>query len=50
MLKENKKSDFFNQLAFEPLTRSNWDKFVGLFGEKGACGNCWCMDRFVQII
>jgi GNAT superfamily N-acetyltransferase len=43
MLKENKKSDFFNQLAFEPLTRSNWDKFVGLFGEKGACGNCWCM-------
>jgi GNAT superfamily N-acetyltransferase len=43
MLKDNKKSDFLNQLIFEPLTRSNWDQFVRLFGEKGACGNCWCM-------
>jgi len=32
-----------NQLTFEPLTRDNWFKFVQLFGEKGACGNCWCM-------
>ena len=36
-------TDFLKQLTFEPLTRSNWNKFVQLFGEKGACGNCWCM-------
>jgi GNAT superfamily N-acetyltransferase len=35
--------DFLNQLTFEPLTRTNWNKFLLLFGEKGACGNCWCM-------
>jgi GNAT superfamily N-acetyltransferase len=43
MLKDNKIQDFLNQLRFEPLTRSNWDQFVRLFGERGACGNCWCM-------
>jgi len=32
-----------NHLTFEPLSKSNWDKFVQLFGIKGACGNCWCM-------
>ena len=30
-------------LKIEPLTTGNWDEFVRLFGEKGACGNCWCM-------
>jgi GNAT superfamily N-acetyltransferase len=35
--------EFLSQLTFEPLTRTNWNKFVQLFGEKGACGNCWCM-------
>lgn len=35
--------DFLNQLSFEPLSSKNWTKFVQLFGEKGACGNCWCM-------
>ena len=35
--------DFSGELAFEPLTKENWDKFVRLFGAKGACGNCWCM-------
>lgn len=34
---------FLSQLRFEPLTQANWAKFAGLFGEKGACGNCWCM-------
>jgi GNAT superfamily N-acetyltransferase len=34
---------FLNHLTFEPVTKSNWSKFVHLFGEKGACGNCWCM-------
>jgi len=35
--------DFLSQLTFEPLTKTNWGKFVHLFGDKGACGNCWCM-------
>ena len=40
---ENSESDFAGQLTVEPLTRKNWGKFIQLFGEKGACGNCWCM-------
>jgi len=32
-----------NLFTIEPLHAGNWDKFVQLFGEKGACGNCWCM-------
>jgi len=43
MIKDNNESDFLNQLSFEPLTKLNWNKFTGLFGDKGACGNCWCM-------
>jgi GNAT superfamily N-acetyltransferase len=35
--------DFPDTLTFEPLTPANWGAFVRLFGEKGACGNCWCM-------
>ena len=31
------------RLIFEPLTERNWEKFVELFGPKGASGNCWCM-------
>jgi GNAT superfamily N-acetyltransferase len=34
---------FLNKLTFEPLTKENWHKFEQLFGDKGACGNCWCM-------
>jgi GNAT superfamily N-acetyltransferase len=30
-------------VTVEPLTRKNWEKFLDLFGERGACGNCWCM-------
>lgn len=36
-------TDFLEQITFEPLTKSNWDKFVQLFGPRGACGSCWCM-------
>lgn len=36
-------NEFLSSLRFEPLTKNNWNKFVELFGEKGACGNCWCM-------
>ncbi len=32
-----------NQLTFKPLNQSNWDDFVELFGDRGACGGCWCM-------
>ena len=38
-----KNNDFLKQIIFEPLSKNNWNKFVQLFGEKGACGNCWCM-------
>jgi len=31
------------KFSFSSLTTDNWDDFVGLFGEKGACGGCWCM-------
>lgn len=31
------------RLRLEPLTRENWGKFVALFGDRGACANCWCM-------
>jgi GNAT superfamily N-acetyltransferase len=29
--------------SFSPLTSTNWNDFVELFGDKGACGGCWCM-------
>lgn len=25
------------------LTKNNWNQFVELFGDRGACANCWCM-------
>ena len=31
------------ELSFQPLTTTQWDDFVTLFGERGACGGCWCM-------
>jgi GNAT superfamily N-acetyltransferase len=43
MKNRNTGRELLSQLTFEPLTKSNWNKFVALFGEKGACGNCWCM-------
>ena len=30
-------------LRFEPLTPARWPDLVRLFGERGACGGCWCM-------
>jgi len=43
MKKQQVDIDFLNQLTFEPLSGLNWNLFVHLFGEHGACGNCWCM-------
>lgn len=42
-MKQSNDPEFLSHLTFEPLSRSNWGKFVQLFGERGACGNCWCM-------
>ena len=39
------KSEHVNLLSleFHPLTPDRWDDFETLFGERGACGGCWCM-------
>ena len=29
--------------TFAPLTSENWADLELLFGERGACGGCWCM-------
>lgn len=39
----NIENDFLTQIQFEALSKSNWNKFEELLGQKGACGNCWCM-------
>ncbi len=31
------------ELSFQPLTPDLWPQFEKLFGERGACGGCWCM-------
>lgn len=31
------------QLKFLPVTKERWSDFETLFGERGACGGCWCM-------
>lgn len=31
------------KLTFEPVTPDRWADFETLFGERGACGGCWCM-------
>lgn len=30
-------------VKFSPLTPDRWDDLEVLFGERGACGGCWCM-------
>lgn len=30
-------------LSFHPATASRWSDVEELFGERGACGGCWCM-------
>jgi GNAT superfamily N-acetyltransferase len=32
-----------SKLEFHPLTPDRWRDFETLFGERGACGGCWCM-------
>jgi GNAT superfamily N-acetyltransferase len=31
------------KLTFQPVTPSRWAEVEALFGERGACGGCWCM-------
>jgi GNAT superfamily N-acetyltransferase len=31
------------KIKFVPVTRDRWSDFETLFGERGACGGCWCM-------
>ncbi len=30
-------------LRYKPLNKETWSDLQTLFGEKGACGGCWCM-------
>ena len=33
-----------SNLKFYPLSPAKWKDFEMLFGERGACGGCWCMN------
>jgi GNAT superfamily N-acetyltransferase len=35
--------DELGALTFAPLTADRWSDVERLFGERGACGGCWCM-------
>jgi GNAT superfamily N-acetyltransferase len=32
-----------SKFEYHPLTPDRWSDFETLFGERGACGGCWCM-------
>ncbi len=32
-----------HRFEYLPLTKNRWKDFEKLFGERGACGGCWCM-------
>lgn len=36
-------SAVIQNLKIRPLKTSDWPHIAELFGEKGACGGCWCM-------
>src|SRR5256886_11050902 len=31
------------KFTFHPLTAERWPDLERLFGDRGACGGCWCM-------
>ncbi|MGB2696944.1 MAG: GNAT family N-acetyltransferase [Candidatus Zixiibacteriota bacterium] len=41
--KKRKPSKDNPPLKFHPLTPKRWTDLEKLFGERGACGGCWCM-------
>ena len=40
---KNLKIKIKSKFSFYPVTKENWNDFETLFGERGACGGCWCM-------
>ena len=38
-----KKHLVFKNITMSPLTANRWNDFEDLFGDRGACGGCWCM-------
>jgi GNAT superfamily N-acetyltransferase len=36
-------SSLISDLKFQPVTSKRWKDLENLFGERGACGGCWCM-------
>ncbi|MCB0833215.1 MAG: GNAT family N-acetyltransferase, partial [Bacteroidetes bacterium] len=36
------------KLNYKPLTKETWLDIVRLFGDRGACGGCWCMTWRLQ--
>ncbi len=36
-------TDDTGAISFRSLTIDTWDQMQQLFGDKGACGGCWCM-------
>ena len=43
-MKEATKIKLKSKFSYYPLTKDNWKDFEKLFGERGACGGCWCMN------
>jgi GNAT superfamily N-acetyltransferase len=39
----SEKSDVLSRLKNFPVSSSRWPDLEALFGERGACGGCWCM-------
>jgi ribosomal protein S18 acetylase RimI-like enzyme len=35
-------------LSYKPLSVSTWESLLKLFGDRGACGGCWCMTWRLQ--
>ena len=35
-----KENAFKEEIKIEALSEKNWQKFIKLFGERGACGSC----------
>jgi len=39
----NNQINIRSKYNFRTVTKQNWKDFEELFGERGACGGCWCM-------
>ena len=42
-MNKNLKIKIKSKFNFYPVTKENWNDFEKLFGDRGACGGCWCM-------